>query len=145
LTVRHGEPDLDAWASIFLLHDSGIPKDPELSRDSLLVGTPMYMSPEQTLGPQVDRRSDIYSLGCTLHYVLAGRPVYPRDTIGKVLLAHRRGHLPSLRKANPAVPAAVDELFQRMAARLPDERYQSAAGLITDLERVIATLRQVPS
>jgi eukaryotic-like serine/threonine-protein kinase len=146
-TVRDGEPDLDSWASICLpiCRVSKSDNDPNLTQDGLLVGTPMYMSPEQTLGPRVDRRSDIDSLGCTLHYVLTGRPVYPEATIGAVLLAHRRGDLPSLREGDAGIAPAVETLFQRMAARLPDDRYQSAADLITDFEGVNAILRQVRS
>jgi serine/threonine-protein kinase len=145
-TVRDGEPDLDACASICLRIDAfRSDNDPNLTQQSLLVGTPMYMSPEQTLCSKVDRRSDIYSLGCTLHYLLTGRPVYREATIGAVLQAHRRGGLPSLREANPGIAPVVQTVFERMAARSPDDRYQSAADLITDLEAANAILSQVRS
>jgi hypothetical protein len=119
--------------------------DPGLSRLDSIAGTPRYMSPEQTVSPWVDLRSDIYSLGCTLHYLLTGRPVYAEDTVVAVLRAHRSGHVPNLQESVPGISPAVAALFQKMTALLPDDRYQSAADLIADLEAIVVSLRQVRS
>jgi serine/threonine protein kinase len=144
LSAREGEPDLDSCASIFILVDRPTSaNDADQTQDSVLVGTPMYMSPEQTLCRQVDRRSDIYSLGCTLYYLLTGRPVWPAGTMEVVLQAHRRGGLPSLREGGTAIPPALEAAFRRMTARSPDDRYQSAEELIAELEEVKEILREV--
>lgn len=149
IVVRSGAPDLDQCASAFCeLRSLSPPTDEHLSALTLLVGTAMYMSPEQTLSPRVDRRADIYSLGCTLYYLLAGKSIVTHGTdaagptLQEILLAHRRGRLPSLKDSVPDVPPALEAIFRRMVARLPQDRYQSAAELIPDLEAVVNSLRQ---
>ena len=99
-----------------------------------IVGTVDYMSPEQAMNSQnADHRSDIYSLGITLHFLLTGKPMFGGDTVLARIMAHRETPVPSLRAARRDVPREVDTILQRMAAKKREERYQSATELIANL------------
>ena len=96
----------------------------------LIVGTPAYMSPEQCDGSsKLDGRSDIYSLGCVLFEMLAGRPPFPGSGVRAVMAAHLQEEVPSLREFRPQVPAAVEAIVARALAKLPADRFQSAEEL----------------
>lgn len=115
--------------------------DPRLTQYDQIVGTLEYMSPEQADNSSlVDRRSDIYSLGCTLFGLLANRPLYQSASPIKTLLAHRLEAIPSLRAERPDVPESLDRIFQRMVAKLPEQRYQSMSEVVADLEQCVAEL-----
>jgi two-component system chemotaxis response regulator CheY len=95
------------------------------------------MAPEQTLGlPTVDRRADVYSLGCTLFYLLVGRPPYQGQTLMATLLEHREGPIPSLAAERTDVPPALDQVFQRMVAKKPEDRFDSMDEVVRALEAV---------
>lgn len=105
-----------------------------LTQAGTIMGTVDYMPPEQTLGlPNIDHRADIYSLGCTLHYLLMARPPYQGATLMAILLEHRDGAIPSLRAARPEVPEALDQIFRRMVAKKPDDRFASMAEVASAL------------
>ncbi|HWA98762.1 MAG TPA: protein kinase, partial [Pirellulales bacterium] len=117
-----------------------------LTQQGSVMGTVDYMAPEQAMDTrQADARADLYSLGCTLHYLLTGRPPFAGDTLLKRLLAHRDGAIPSLRAANPQVPEALDAVFQRLLAKRPDERFGSAAELISALGSIGANSTRDPT
>jgi len=98
----------------------------ELTRDGLAMGTAAFMSPEQALNAKrADVRSDIYSLGCTLYYLLVGQAPFDRDTTVETIVAHREEDVPSLRDARDDVPPTVDAAFRRMMAKDADDRPQS--------------------
>src|SRR5512132_2399223 len=101
---------------------------------SSVIGTPTYLSPEQ--GQAVDARSDIYSLGCVLYELLAGRPPFTGDT--PVAIAYKQvNETPVPPSAhNPEVPPQLDAVVMKCLAKNPANRYQSAEELATDLERV---------
>jgi len=114
-----------------------------------LMGTPVYMSPEQCLGTkEIDARSDIYSLGCILFEMLAGRPPFMSEGVGELIVMHINTPPRPITEFNPEVPQAVANLITRMLAKNVDERPQtmdlvqtalkSAAGSTVDL-RVISS------
>ena len=100
------------------------------------MGTCDYMAPEQAESThRADHRADIYSLGCTLFRLVAGRPPYMGETAINVAFAHRDAPIPSLRSVR-AVPPQLDAVFEKMVAKRCEDRYQSMADVIAELEAV---------
>jgi len=100
----------------------------DLTRMGDKMGTVEFLAPEQsTDASSVDQRADIYSLGCTLHFLLTGQPVYPARSSMEKLLAHRTRPIPSLVAQRADVPEWLDRAFQRMVAKSPLERFASMA------------------
>jgi eukaryotic-like serine/threonine-protein kinase len=103
---------------------------------SSVIGTPTYLSPEQAQGQVVDARSDLYSLGCVLYELLAGRPPFTGDT--PVAIAYKQVNEtpvpPSAHNAD--IPPRLDAVVMKCLAKNPANRYQSAEELSADLERV---------
>ncbi|MBC7820726.1 MAG: protein kinase, partial [Planctomycetaceae bacterium] len=119
-----------------------------LTSTGAVMGTIDYMSPEQALDTKTaDARSDIYSLGCTLFYLLTGGVPYPADTVMKRLLAHRETPIPSLVVADAASVGAdaasvrhvaLDALFRKMVAKKPQDRQRSMTEVIAELQRCLS-------
>lgn len=93
--------------------------------DARAMGTAMYMSPEQWKTTSVDIRADIYSLGCTLYHLLAGKPPFWHSDL-KPEKAHEREKLPPIER-EPRIPRELFEILQRMTAKNPKDRYQDPA------------------
>ncbi|MCE9605496.1 MAG: DUF1080 domain-containing protein [Planctomycetia bacterium] len=92
------------------------------------------MSPEQAANTKTaDARADIYSLGCTLWFLLTARKVYESDSMIGRLMAHRDGQLPSLVKTRDDVPWALEQAFHKMIAKRPQDRFQTMDEVITAL------------
>ena len=107
-----------------------------LTRSGMFMGTIDFMAPEQAEDSRgADHRADIYSLGCTLHYLLTGREPYPAETVLKRLLAHQEAAIPSLRTARPEVGPDLDDLYRRMLAKSPSDRPQSMGEVVELLEK----------
>jgi len=118
-------------------HGSGSgSSDAALTRQGAVVGSPLYLSPEQGQGEAVDQRSDIYSLGATLYHLIAGRPVFEAKSAPAVIGMHLGAPVPSLRRVAPeaAVPKRLDRILQRMLAKDPGERFQSWDEVIDALQ-----------
>lgn len=106
-----------------------------------VLGTVDYMPPEQAIdSTAIDQRADIYSLGCTLHFLLTGRAPYGGSTLVAILLKHRDAPIPSLCAVRPDVPARLDQLFQRMLAKQPEQRIQTMSAVVAELDVVIREL-----
>ena len=105
-----------------------------------VIGTAAYLSPEQAQGLQVDARSDLYSLGCLLYEMLAGRPPFDGESAVAVAFKHVHEDPLPLAEANPAVPAALDDLVMRSLAKSPEDRHDSAAAFAEELSRVAGSL-----
>ena len=107
----------------------------DLTQSGYVMGSVDYMSPEQGYDMKgTDQRSDIYGLGCTLWYLLTGRPLYPGDSLVQKVLAHREHAIPSLQAARSDVPQSLDSVFRRMVAKKPQDRQQSMAQVISELQ-----------
>lgn len=112
-----------------------------LTGSSVMMGTVDYMAPEQAIDTHTaDHRSDIYSLGCTLFYLLTGRRMFEGETLLKRILAHRDLPRPTLASLRPDLPASLETVFQRMVGRLPDERYATMAAARQALEECLARM-----
>ncbi len=122
-------------------------QDPQTEEDSItgvnqIVGTVDYMSPEQAdSSATIDRRTDIYSLGCTLYRLIVGRPPFSGNSTIQRLVAHRTAPIPSMRALRPKTPADLDRVFQRMVAKSPDDRHGTMSEVIDDLQRCRKQMR----
>lgn len=104
-----------------------------------VMGTPDYMAPEQAERTKsADARSDIYSLGATLFYLLTGRAVYGGESVLERVLAHINQPIPSLREANGEVSAALDRVFRKMVSKKPEQRYQTVGELLRELKPLMS-------
>ena len=109
------------------------PNDPKRRPKGRLVGTLPFMAPEQLDNPDVaDPRSDIYSLGATLFFLLTGRSPFTGDYL-ELVYGHRHGKIPDLMEARNDVDLQFANIFMRMMAKSPDERYASFDEVIDDL------------
>ena len=109
--------------------------DESLTHTGVVMGTPDFMSPEQAYNAKsADARADIYSLGCTLFYLLLARPIYPGENAVQKLMAHREAEIPSLADTNTQVPCGLNTAFQKMVAKTPDERYQTMTEVLSALQ-----------
>ncbi len=111
---------------------------PEFAHPNEIVGTLPYLAPEQTgrTGRSVDRRADLYGLGATMYELATGRPPFGTGDPLRLIHDHlARAPVPPS-AVNPAMPATLSDIVMHLLAKEPDSRYQTAEGLIRDLERV---------
>ena len=108
-----------------------------LTQAGTIFGTAEYMSPEQAIDSgQVDQRADVYSLGCTLHFLLTGRSPYQAGSIMSMLLKHRDSPIPDVREVRPDLPPELHAVFRKMVAKTPEDRYQTMTEVVKELEQV---------
>lgn len=121
-----GQAASDAWADL-----------PTCTLDGTMLGTPLYVSPEQATAVSVDERSDLFSVGAVLYECLAGRPAFAAPSVVEILahiISPTQPAPPS--SYNPSVPASLDRVTLRALAKQPGERYQSAQEFLDDLNEV---------
>jgi serine/threonine protein kinase len=107
-----------------------------LTQAGTVVGTPDYMSPEQGKNSSnVDARSDLYSLGCTFYFLLAGRPPFPGGSTLEKLLHHQMDSPAHIQLLRPEVPNAVAAVLHKLLAKRPEDRFQNGGALAKALER----------
>lgn len=128
-----------------LLSDFGLARavdDASLTKTGIVAGTPHYMSPEQALGDAIDHRSDLFSLGSVLYFMLCGHP--PFRASGAMAVLHRICQLPHrpLIEANRDVPIEVSQLVDRLLVKKPRDRIASAAEVESELGHLLASLQQ---
>ena len=108
--------------------------DHGLTQSGMTLGTFDYISPEQARDPRdVDVRSDLYSLGCTLFHMLTGRPPFPGGTVLQKLIQHQEEPPADVRTMNPAVSRELAAVITKLMAKDRDRRYQSPEQLVRDL------------
>lgn len=104
-----------------------------LTPRSAVLGTPHYMSPEQTQGDNLDERSDIFSLGMTFYHVFSGRLPFATPSLPAVMAQIAREDAPPLAEVAPLLPRPLSVVIRRMMARPREERYQDVAVILEDL------------
>ncbi|MCX7748747.1 MAG: AAA family ATPase [Clostridia bacterium] len=110
-----------------------------LKDEDFIVGTFSYMSPEATgfLNRRIDERSDLYSVGVVFYTLLAGNPPFTEKDVNKLLHQQIALQPPDLGSKNEEIPNAVKKIVMKLLAKDPDDRYQSAYGLLYDIQRFL--------
>lgn len=110
-------------------------KSDVVTHSDVLMGTPLYMSPEQCDGARtVDHRADLYALGCILFELMCGRPPFADEGSGMILAAHLMREPPAPRSLAPSMPRGLEAVILRLLAKQPDERYPGARELVAALD-----------
>lgn len=116
---------------------SDVAKTAALTEAGSAAGTIDYMAPEQAIdATKSDHRADIYSLGCTLYYLLAGQPIFDKSTLVGRIMAHREAPAPSLMELNVEVPTRLNDIYLKMVAKLPEDRHQTMQEVVEDLQEL---------
>ena len=131
IMLEKGEPP------VVKITDFGIARtadDASLTASNVIIGTPMYMSPEQANGAAVDQRSDLFSLGSVLYTMVSGRRAVSRPADDGRSQTHCRRQAASLQEVNPAVGAGLAAVIARLHAKSLEDRYSSAVEVAQALE-----------
>ena len=117
------------------LTDFGIAKIPDSTRTRAgsILGTPLYMSPEQLAGETLDARSDLYSLGVTLYHLLTGSPPFRPKTMAELLRSITHERHKDIAEFNPNTPSCIAWTVNKALEKDPDKRFQSAASMANKL------------
>jgi serine/threonine protein kinase len=110
-----------------------------MANEENVLGTADYLAPEQALNShEADQRSDIYSLGCTLYFLLTGGPPFPEGSISERLLKHQTAKPESIFKTRPDAPPSLVDICETMMSKKPDDRFQSAGDVAARLKEWLA-------
>jgi eukaryotic-like serine/threonine-protein kinase len=127
---RGGEYDFAKLLDFGLVKGMARPDQPALSRAETIVGSPLYMSPEQALNEQTsDVRGDIYSLGTVGYFLLVGHPPFVAENPLEIMISHARDAVRPPSELVPDLPHDVEAILLRCLAKNPEERFASAAAL----------------
>jgi serine/threonine protein kinase/tetratricopeptide (TPR) repeat protein len=110
------------------------------TRSDIVVGTPLYLSPEQATSAPVDGRSDLFALGALLYECITGRPAFSGSSVIEIGAQILHVDPPPPSTINPRIPPELDRITIKALAKKPEARYQSAAELIDDLREVYAAV-----
>jgi serine/threonine-protein kinase len=101
--------------------------DSTMTQEGALLGTPDFIAPEQAREAHAcDHRADLYSLGCTFYYLLAGQVPFPGGTLTQKLLHHQLEEPRPVEQLRPETPASVAGIVRKMMAKRPEDRYANA-------------------
>lgn len=128
-----------------LQRDSGSSEENLLStrtREGVILGTPLYLSPEQALGVPVDERSDIFSLGTVLYECLTGKQPFLATSVIEICAKVLRDNPPPPSRHNPNVSVRLDEITLKALSKQPEGRYQTADELLKDLQALEYKLKE---
>lgn len=119
--------------------DFGIVRmDDGVSMTKGFLGTPLYASPEQAMAGEIDRRSDVYSLGAIFFFMLTGRPPFVSENVYEILRAHVRSKAPSLEDVvGKPFPEELESLVSSMLSKSPQSRPQSLADVISKIDVLV--------
>lgn len=135
--VLIGDGDQVKLVDMGLARSENFELSEDMTASGVTLGTFDYISPEQARDPRdADVRSDIYSLGCTLYFMLTGRPPYPGGTMLQKLLSHGNAPPPDPRLLRDEVSDDLAAIIHKMLAKSPDDRYPSAGDLLADLKEL---------
>ena len=112
-----------------------------VTQPGVTMGTPLYMSPEQARGQPMDHRSDLYSLGVTYYHMLAGHPPFRAETALALAMKHVVDIPVDLSVHRPDLPPELCRLVMKLMEKLPADRYQSAAEMLRDLNKIREALQ----
>ncbi|RKH40376.1 serine/threonine protein kinase, partial [Corallococcus sp. AB050B] len=110
----------------------------------IIVGTPEYMAPEQSLSRKLDGRADLYAVGVIAYQLLTGRLPFPDEGLTAQLVAHQTRQPPAPRSICPSIPSAVEAVVLRALAKTPEERFPHALALRAALEQALASRTPAP-
>jgi serine/threonine-protein kinase len=130
-----------------ILMDFGIAKilgGQQHTATGAVVGTAQYMSPEQIKGEQLDRRSDIYSLGVTLYEMVSGRPPFESDSAMSLMMMHINDPAPDLQEVNPNVSPEMVAVVNKALAKDKENRYQTAGEMAAALKGILGEPAEAP-
>ena len=139
LVTRKGEVKV-ADFGLAQLHDN--PDAAGITKEGMTLGTPLYMSPEQVSGKELDPRSDIYSFGVTCYQLLSGKTPFVGASPMAIAVQHLNTAPPQLKDQNPKLPEVICRMVHRMMAKRRGLRYASAADIVSDLKVLIAAYKQ---
>ncbi len=128
-----------------VLTDFGLARvsdDASLTQSGVIAGTPQYMSPEQACGEPTDHRSDLFSLGSVLYAMCTGRPPFRAPSALAVLRRVADEEPRPVREVNPAVPEALAAVIEKLHAKEPADRYQTAAEVAAVLGQLLAGVQR---
>ncbi len=107
-----------------------------ITQHGYVVGTPLYMAPEQCAGDPIDHRADVYALGCVLFELLCGRPPFGGDDAAAIMWAHLLEPPADVTRLEPEIPRRFQTLLARMLAKSPDDRPGSMDEVLCELEAI---------
>jgi serine/threonine-protein kinase len=155
LVTRSDFGQSSAWGMVKIL-DMGLVRlvrsadaqatNTSLTREGSVMGTPDYIAPEQARNAhRVDIRADIYSLGCTLYYLLTGRPPFPEGSVIEKLLMHQLDEPEPIEALRPRLPAELVQSVRKMMAKKPEDRYSTPAEVAQTMSACALAAREVGS